>query len=77
MPNQNGRGMGRGLGRGRGNQNVGRQQNGQGRNAQTTGVSECVCPKCGHTEVHQRGVPCTQVKCPKCETLMQGTFCKE
>ncbi len=28
-------------------------------------VSVCLCPKCGHSLPHQRGVPCTQALCPK------------
>ncbi len=30
----------------------------------------CVCPKCSHDVPHQRGVPCYQVKCPKCGNPM-------
>ncbi len=30
----------------------------------------CVCPRCGHHEPHERGVPCTQKQCPKCGTCM-------
>lgn len=30
----------------------------------------CVCPSCGHKVAHQVGVPCAQVKCPKCGTAM-------
>ena len=30
----------------------------------------CVCPKCGKTVPHQRGVPCLQVTCPDCGTAM-------
>jgi predicted Fe-Mo cluster-binding NifX family protein len=26
----------------------------------------CVCPKCGRTEPHHRGAPCTQIQCPQC-----------
>jgi len=37
---------------------------------------DCVCPKCGHTEAHVRGKPCTQTKCPKCKTAMKGVFCR-
>ena len=30
----------------------------------------CVCPDCGHTEAHERGLPCMQRSCPKCGSLM-------
>jgi predicted DNA-binding protein (UPF0251 family) len=53
-----GRGMGRGGGRGR----MGGFALGPG--------GECVCASCGHTVSHQRGVPCYQMKCPKCGSPM-------
>jgi predicted DNA-binding protein (UPF0251 family) len=31
---------------------------------------ECVCTNCGNTVSHQRGVPCYQMKCPKCGSPM-------
>ena len=33
---------------------------------------ECVCtnPKCGYKVQHQRGIPCYQMKCPKCGNPM-------
>ena len=31
---------------------------------------DCVCPKCGHKQPHQRGVPCAQVSCPLCGATM-------
>jgi len=33
-------------------------------------TGKCVCPNCGETISHQRGVPCYQVSCPKCGTKM-------
>jgi len=30
----------------------------------------CVCPKCGYKKQHQIGVPCYQMKCPKCGSQM-------
>lgn len=57
-----GRGAGRSMGRGRA--------------AGPLGSDVCTCTKCGHQEPHnQRGVPCTQLKCPKCEGAMKGEFC--
>jgi hypothetical protein len=35
----------------------------------------CRCPKCGHTEPHRRGVPCTSFSCPKCGTRLRGEHC--
>lgn len=49
-----GRGMGQGSGRGR----MGGRAMGPG--------GQCVCPSCGATATHQRGVPCTGMKCPRC-----------
>ncbi len=60
-----GRGGGQGMGRGQGQGNSGNRM-GMG------GVTSCKCPKCGHTEDHERGVPCLQKKCPKCGASMVG-----
>ncbi len=30
----------------------------------------CVCPVCGSTVPHRRGVPCTQILCPSCRQPM-------
>ncbi|MBN1786620.1 MAG: DUF134 domain-containing protein [Candidatus Methanofastidiosa archaeon] len=27
---------------------------------------KCVCPKCGYTTDHQKGVPCSTMNCPDC-----------
>jgi len=36
------------------------------------GASKCVCPKCGYETPHIKGTPCTESKCPKCHTTLQG-----
>jgi predicted Fe-Mo cluster-binding NifX family protein len=65
-------GMGRGGGQGRG-QGSGQ---GQGRRGRIGGsfadgaAGACLCPNCGHSEPHERGVPCVQKQCPKCGTAM-------
>jgi len=61
-----GRGRGGNFARGIGNRAVGR---GLG------GSKECTCPKCGNKEPHTRGIPCSEIKCSKCGTLMKGAFC--
>ena len=55
----------------------GQNQGGQGRGGrgQNQGKAlgpegECVCPKCGKKIPHQRGTPCTSLKCPSCGSLM-------
>jgi predicted Fe-Mo cluster-binding NifX family protein len=58
-----GMGMGRGMGRGRGR--------GRGCGAGVGPGGHCFCPGCGTTVPHQPGVPCFQVKCPKCGTTMR------
>lgn len=75
MPNLDGTGpqgqgpmTGRGAGRG-----TGRGQNAQGPRA--GGSAECTCPSCGEKVAHTRGTPCSQTKCPKCDTPMRGVFC--
>lgn len=61
-----GMGSGRGQGQGRGGQDRGR------RSGPFAGSVEgaCLCPKCGHRESHERGMPCTQKLCPKCGTAL-------
>ncbi len=60
-----GKGSGRGGGQGKG-QGAGR---GQGGKALGPG-GECVCPDCGATASHERGVPCMQKACPRCGSPM-------
>jgi len=55
-PRGGGGGRGRGVGRG---------------GPQSAGPSGfCVCPSCGEKTLHQRGVPCSSMKCPKCGKQM-------
>ena len=34
------------------------------------GGGNCVCAKCGKVIAHQRGAPCTQIRCPDCGAMM-------
>ena len=61
-----GMGQGGGQGQGRGGQGRGRM----GGPLAGAAVGTCLCPKCGHREPHERGVPCVQKQCPKCGTAM-------
>lgn len=58
---QGGGGAGRGSGRGPGRMG--------GPFAAGPG-GKCVCPSCGQKVTHEAGVPCYQIKCPKCGTAM-------
>lgn len=51
----------RGMGKG-----VGGSPQGDG------GADICVCPECGATSPHEKGVPCAEMKCPKCGAAMVG-----
>jgi predicted Fe-Mo cluster-binding NifX family protein len=61
-------GMGPGGGQGQGQAGQGRGR--MGGSLAGGAVGTCLCPKCGHREPHERGVPCVQKKCPKCGTAM-------
>ena len=63
-PTGAGPGTGRGTGQGRG---AGQGRRGGGGN----GIGgDCVCPSCGAIVPHQVGVPCNNIKCPKCGAMM-------
>ena len=34
------------------------------------GGGSCLCPACGHAVPHARGVPCVEVRCPRCGAAM-------
>ena len=59
-----GNGMGRGNGRGQG------RGSGRGRNSGPGPQGKCICPECGTTVAHQRGIPCYEQSCPKCGSKM-------
>jgi hypothetical protein len=56
-----------GKGRGQGPSGGGRGMGG-GRRLGSGG--ECVCPGCGERSPHKRGLPCFEMKCPKCGLSM-------
>jgi len=56
MPLRDGTGpAGRGKGQGRGRRGIGVGPGGN-----------CVCPACGAKVLHQAGIPCSSINCPKC-----------
>jgi predicted Fe-Mo cluster-binding NifX family protein len=62
MRGRGGGAMGRGKGAGRGGRMGG---------PATAGPGEyCLCPQCGNREIHQAGIPCLQMQCPKCGSTM-------
>jgi ribosomal protein S26 len=60
-----GRGQGGGQGDGAGGERRARNKGG----GFGPGGS-CVCAKCGEKVPHERGVKCTELRCPKCGTPM-------
>jgi hypothetical protein len=64
MPRGQGMGMGRGTGKGSGTGGMGGNRRGGGPGG------NCICPKCAEKVVHQQGVPCYSVNCPKCGAKM-------
>ena len=62
MPGCRGRGTGYGQGGQRGSRMA---------DSMAIGITpSCVCPQCGHREPHQRGVPCVEMRCPRCGIAM-------
>jgi hypothetical protein len=37
----------------------------------------CICPKCGTEVPHTAGMPCMEINCPKCSTLMTRDMSRE
>ncbi len=61
-----GQGSGAGTGRGRGGGGRGRMGGIKAGGA----LGNCLCPKCGNRQPHERGIPCTQIKCSQCGSTM-------
>lgn len=61
-------GLGSGGGQGQGQAGPGRGRMGGPHAGGPVGT--CLCPKCGHREPHERGIPCVRTRCPKCGTAM-------
>ena len=59
-PGGGGPGTGRGGGRGRMS----------GTKAGAGPGGDCVCPSCATSATHQAGLPCYQIRCPKCGATM-------
>jgi predicted Fe-Mo cluster-binding NifX family protein len=66
MRGRSGGGMGPGRGMGGGGRRGGRMG---GPLAAGPG-GYCVCPQCGHKELHEVAIPCAQKQCPKCGAVM-------
>jgi len=87
MMTRKGRG-GSGSGQGRGGGGRGRGcDSSQGRMGQaaapgsgqsgpggTRQMDVCLCPKCGHREPHEQGMPCNHKLCPECGTAMTREY---
>lgn len=31
---------------------------------------QCLCPSCGTKAPHKAGIPCLEIKCPRCGSMM-------
>ena len=45
---------------------------GGGRQRRGNPPTKCVCPQCGYTAEKTPGVPCRNMKCPKCDIPLMG-----
>jgi hypothetical protein len=63
-PSGQGPGTGRGMGRGGGRGRMGGNLPGSGPQG------DCRCPKCNISVPHNAGIPCYDMKCPKCGGAM-------
>ena len=55
-----------GEGRGVGGERRGESEEGEGASR------ICVCSECGEKVEHERNVPCAEMRCPKCDAMMEG-----
>ena len=64
-------GQGRGMNKGQGGQGWrGGGRGGRGMGGGRGPGGSCICPNCGEKVSHERGIPCSQMSCPKCGTPM-------
>ena len=65
------------FGRGRGGLGGSSGMPGAGRGPMqgTYGSEVCRCPRCGYSEPHVRGTPCSTRNCPKCGVPLRGERC--
>jgi cation diffusion facilitator family transporter len=59
------------FGKGFGWQRKGRFKEGDEKSQGEGPGGNCVCPKCGHSTSHERGVPCSELKCPSCNINLE------
>jgi H+/Na+-translocating ferredoxin:NAD+ oxidoreductase subunit B len=50
---------------------------GVGRSRGSGGTTICRCLRCGYSQPHERGIPCTSLSCPNCGKTMVGEHCAQ